>query len=270
MNISPKISLLILAMLLLSGRVHSQVWVLSTAPGETIDSVTVGSRAGYAINYDPTIKAMTYLDPSVFDWKFSNNTPILNYSGSALSPLTGGFYTDTIISAVMPDTVGLMNITVHEKSQLKGFGCADPVGQKLDIRILPRPTIALDSILGVNNSQTDFKIPVLITGYGPWRVTYTVSFGSAASISYTDTVGTNKDSPGTIAKRLYLYVPKEHVSNGSGDYTISIINIGDRISNKSIDQSLVASQPADLPMSSYVYYILPTPLTPKVLHQKNK
>lgn len=269
-----KIAILLLALQLLSGSLQAQAWVLSSDPGESVDSVTVGSRAGYKINYDPLIKSFpaSIMDPSVFDWKFSGSQPVLPLNGTT-TPLTAadaqGFYTDTAISMIAPDTIGLMYLTVHEKSRpLIGSGCADPLGQKLPIRVLPRPTLKLDSIMGGNSKATTFNIPMKVTGYGPWIVEYSI-ITNATTTSVTDTLGSVTDAVGNQPKDLLLTVKSPLNADLTG-ITVTFTNILDRVSNKSLDKTLVKSQAADLPESSYKYFVYPEPKTQKIIHQRNK
>ncbi len=269
MTLFRNILLLFCVMALLSSRVHAQVWVLSTKLGHEIDSVTVGSRAGYAITYDPVLRKIAFLNPSVFDWKFKNITNILPLTGST-SPLSAvdafGFYTDTAISVIMPSIVGVETLTVHEKSMPKiGTGCSDPNGQKLPIRILPRPKIELVNTTNIPSSTGSIDIPVKLNGYGPWLVTVEIKYNDNTTQTIEVEVGKYGDNPG--ASTPLELIMKVLPSQPDNINTITILNVGDRISAKSLDQDLVKSQANELPTNRFFVKKAPKP---KTYHIKNK
>ncbi|HEX2935974.1 MAG TPA: hypothetical protein VHO72_11520, partial [Bacteroidales bacterium] len=65
-----------------------------------------------------------------------------------------------------------------------------------------------------------------------------------------------------------------NVVSGSGKYEIEIVNITDKITEKSFG-ALAANDPArnatstDLPAAPYTFYSLPTPTTSKIQHITN-
>jgi len=254
----------------------AQIYVLPSVQGEGIDSVTYGSRMGYRVTPDSLIASMVALgimNPSIYNWLFSDGTTVLNLDGTVAAAV-GGFYTDTAISAIINKTAGgnIINVSVAEQSVPKaGTGCTGE-SDSLIIQILPRPTI---NYTGVPKngacSAVDDTIPLILTGYGPWSVDYTVSFNSGVPVAYNQIIGGVINKPGTTPlTTLSLIIPSSEFIGGQGTYVVQITNVRDRISLKSLDQSLIAAQKADLPaIDSILMYIYPTPKQKHIKHEQN-
>ena len=269
-------SLIVLAFVLgLTFTAKSQTYVLSTVAGEGRDSVTVGSRAGYQISPDPTIVALSaIMNPSIFQWAFSNAAPVLKSDGSATAPV-GGFYSDTAISALMPAAVGSISLNVMERSQPKaGTGC-DGLVQTLNIDVLSRATITFTGTSNGACSAANYNIPVNLTGFGPWTIEYSITYTTFAGVSSPAVnylIGSGAAILGVLyqtSTSLNLPITAAQLSSGLGTYAVNIINVYDRFGMKSLDLTKVASQVSDLPATAFSLIIYPTPVTSPIKHVKN-
>src|SRR5512133_3498900 len=165
-----------------------QSYVLSTAAFETIDSVTVGSRMSYMVDPDPVIAGLSYMNPSVFKWSFSNALVVRKEDGTAATLVSGepGYIAEHAISASIPSSPGSFTLSVNEKSQPKTGGGCDGDLETLSITSFPRGTI---NFSGTQNSGScsaaSYSLPILLKGYGPWTIEYSISFNGGAPVNYT-------------------------------------------------------------------------------------
>lgn len=259
---------------------YGQTYVLSTAAGEGIDSVTVGSRMSYKVDPDATISALSYMNPSVFQWIFSNGLTVNKEDGTASTAVVTepGYIVENAVSALMPGASGTFTVNVNEKSQPKaGTGCAGNV-VSLTIHAFPRPTVNFSGVQSNGScSAAAYSLPLSLTGYGPWTVEYSISYNGGAAVNYTIsggnayTCGSASDIGGTTANTGYsLTIPAAQLSSGVGEYDVKILNVYDRFALKSLDRALVASTATDLPTTNlYQLYIYPTPTTSPIQHIKN-
>jgi hypothetical protein len=275
-----KYFILFVSLALLATRANSQSYVLSNVAGETIDSVTVGSRMPFKVDPDPLIAALSYMNPSIFKWVFSNSLTVLKEDGTASTSVAGepGYISENAISAVMANTAGTITLTVNEKSQPNtGTGC-EGTAEILNIQVLPRPTINFSGVQSAGScSVSSYSLPLVLTGYGPWTIEYSVSFEGGTAVNYTIS-GSNAFSCGTVANvtgttptsAFNLDIPAAQLASGTGEYEVKILNVYDRFALKSLDRSLVGSGISDLPTTnSYKLYIYPTPVTSPIQHVRN-
>jgi hypothetical protein len=279
-NVMKKVVLLTALLVIGFLQVRSQSYVLSTVAGETIDSVTVGSRMSYMVDPDATISALSYMNPSVFKWAFSNALTINKENGTASTPVVTepGYIVENAVSAIMPSGAGNFTLSVNEKSQPKaGTGCDGDI-ENLSITAFPRPTINFSGVQSNGScAAASYNLPLVLTGYGPWTIEYSISFNAGAPVSYTIaggnalTVGAVANKPGLIGTPAFsLSIPAAQLSGGVGEYNVVILNVYDRIALKSLDRALVGSIATDLPAAnSYKLYIYPTPNTSPIKHIKN-
>jgi len=256
----------------------AQSYVLSTVSGEGIDSVTVRSRMGYRITPDSIIVSLVevgIMNPSIYNWSFSDGTTVLNPDGSTAIAV-GGFYADTAISAVIGNTLGIISVSVAEQSvPMAGTGCTGGT-QTLLIQVLPRPTIYYfpPGLLQAKGACAveNYSLPLSLSGYGPWSVDYTITFNAGAPVAYNQVIGSVGNNVGTTPiNSLTLDIDTTQLANGVGTYLVQITNVRDRISLKSLDSTLIQAHPADLPtVDSFMLYVYPTPVNINTIkHIKN-
>lgn len=277
-SIFQKSLVVVIAILGITFTAQSQTYVLSSVAGETRDSVTVGSRAGYRVSPDPTIVALSsIMNASIYQWAFSPVASILKPDGTATTPVSPGFYSDTAISGVMPAAPGTITVSVMERSQPKVGTSCDGNVQTLNIDVFSRATITFTGTGNGACSAQDYNIPVNLTGFGPWTVEYSITYTpfagvSAAPVTYTiagGTAATLGTAANSGATSLNLPILTAQLSSGLGTYSVNIINVFDRFAMKSLDLTLVASQAADKPAAAYDLFIYPTPTTSPIKHVKN-
>lgn len=166
------------------------------------------------------------------------------------------------------------------------LGCIDATPEVRNVYVLARPTIAFDGTEAGGCTATPgstFYVPLNITGLGNWEVTYTVSYNGnvatpgtytlliadpiagvndgnviAQSVLSRPAAGTSSATPGTDGLGIALPLAQY------GYYDVTITNVTDRISRKSLD-ALAASGAA----GSFRILVTPTPDTNPIRHIQN-
>ncbi len=266
---------------------------------ESIDTVTVGSRMAYRTAGDPTIAPLITagkMAMSEFQWVFTPTLPIYvpgangTANAATVSTIAGhtGYYTNGAIGlkeihTIMPTTSQTIQLLVNEWSMINATtpGCAG-TDTTYKIQVVNRPTFAwpADTVMAtcLTGAMGNVTIPITLSGYGQWIVGYTITYtpfgGSAgAPVAYTETLATNNSKGGTFN----LVIPAARFGTAAqGEYHVRITSLTDRISRKSLDQTLVAARPGaiadvvkDIPKERYLVSLLPTPKTQKLEHVKN-
>ena len=284
-NIIIKTALFAVASVVLSATAWAQPtlpadYVTFQKAGESIDTVTVGSRMAYKVDGDPTINALVTagkMAASEYKWVFSNSAAVLKTDGTTpatASSIAGhtGYFKDKEINVKMPTTPQALTLTINEWSMLLGgtAGC-EGTDSVANIQVVNRPTIGWNGTPETGGcSVADVPISVSLTGYGQWQVSYTISFvkhdgtGSVAPVVFTNVP---LGATGKKAGNYSLTIPSTDLVNGEGVYTVTVTNLNDRISRKSLDP--IASVASDLPTGTYKINVYPTPKTKKLQHVKN-
>lgn len=233
---------------------------------ESIDSVTVGSRMPYKVEAQTPVAITGY--SFEYKWLFSPALTVQSLAGAALTG-TSDYYGSNEISVVMPATPGDITIATNVRSMYNGAqlcvaGATDVTNT---IRVLPRPTVQWTSNQPVVGCvAADVNIPVTLTGQQQFEIAYTVNYYSTW----------DKSGGLTSASNAYMVVPANGILTfpastfvANGLYEIVITGITDRISRKSLDMSLVASAPADVPANPFQVNVVPAPVTNPLQHVKN-
>lgn len=267
------------------------------------DYVTIGSRVPYYAEADATIKAMTdagTMKASIFKWSVTTAAnvtlpavPILSYGGAAAAQYNdfravtaGTGYFDNEISvewnAVNGFAAGTQyKVKVAEKSVTQSAtitGCEDTTPEVKDVFVLARPTVSFVGTEGGGCGIAPgdiFNVPLEVKGLGNWIVTYTVAYnGGAASApaDYTLTLAapavtdanviaesTTARTTGATEGLAYTLPAAQY-----GYYDVTITNITDRISRKSLN-TLAASGAT----GTFRIYVSPTPATQPIQHIRN-
>ncbi len=290
-----KIGFFAAAFALLSASLWAQPnYVEFSAAGtpESIDTVTIGSRMPYKMDGDPAVQKLvsqSKLAPSEFKWVFkpvltSNpDLTVLNIGGTnnatAAGSSTDDYFMDKEISVKMT-ALGAYKLTINEQMMLTATkpGCpgTDSVA---NILVVDKPKLAWTTkVEDALCDPEDINVPLDLTGFGLWEVSYTISYiahGATGSPSVIKTitntqVGKNSSKAGSYD----LKVLGTDINNGqadkSGVYTITITNLTDRISRKSLDP-IAAVAGTDIPNATSVYTInvYPAPKTKKLQHVRN-
>ena len=262
------------AFILLSVGIHAQTLQntqISVIPytdftdtgAESVDSVTVGSRMPYRVEAQTNVPAGLDVE---YKWLFSSASTVEALSLTT-SPLTGDgdYYTANEISVVMPSTTG--NITINTNVRYKSGGtalCAGEDDDEYNVMVVDRPKISWTAGEIISCVSMPVTIPVGVTGYKQFEIAYKIDYYNNFDSSGTP-VSTNE---WVVLAGNNLIFPKEKFTS-TGVYKITVTNITDRISRKSLDMSLVEAKPGDLPTGAYTVKIYPAPTTKPLQHVKN-
>jgi hypothetical protein len=225
-----------------------------------VDTVSVGSQMPYAVTPDANIEAMVgsgLLDQSQFDWIIESGTGTINTTQSGLS-----LYPDSILITWggSPEDA---QISVAENSVKSGAVLCAGAKQTLDVVIVDLPTLDATystAACGLSNHS----VPVDLTGIGPWEISFEIEYtdlsGSTSTFNDSETVGTIGSTDGTYNLPINL---TSLSGVGSGEYTVSITSIDDRISSKALND-INGTATASIQIIS-----APTPNTGAIRHIDN-
>lgn len=246
---------------------------------------------------------------SGFSWRFTTAANVnltgvaaVNYDGTGTTATAqAGFIRQNEISVIWGGadvaTGSTYNVRAIERSNpLSGIadGCNGDEELK-NVIVLPRPTVVFPTTsaggCGITpGAASTFYVPVNVTGLGEWQITYTVTYNGNAYIASTTTANlgtaTTVTNDGTVvaeaaatknilgtptgdANGIPVIINGGGAASGFGYYDVTITNITDRISRKSLDLTLVAAQAGDLPGATYRIYVNPTPSTSPIQHLQN-
>jgi hypothetical protein len=152
------------------------------------------------------------------------------------------------------------------------------------IYVLNRPTITYtDTVVSlacgaIPGAALNYNVPLKVTGIGPWIVKYDVTYnGNPYLTAQTDTVGStqagiidaNVYTTATTASTPTFSIPLNGLTaaSGYGVYKVTVTNITDKISSKSLD--VINSVASDLATVSHDVYVVPTPVTRPIQHKAN-
>ena len=262
-----KIGFLATALALLSIGLNAQIdYTPFTLTGtESIDSVSVGSRMPYRTDAQTPVTGLTF----EYKWVFSPARTVQNLAGTALTEKGSGsnYYDENEISVLMPATTGVVTLTTNVRSLFNGSVLCDAGDVNNPIQVVALPTITWTAGDRAGCEAEAVIIPVTMTngldGLPQYRVTYTLRYFTAF-----DKTGTPATTTGVVEPTgSDLVFPASTFNQGLGVYEITVTNITDRISRKSLDQSLVAAQ--TLPTGVQNVYIYPAPVANPVQHIRN-
>jgi hypothetical protein len=241
-----------------------------------VDIVTVGSRMPYKVesNLTPGINVE-------FKWKFSFPSTILSVNGS--SPATGSihpgpdsadWFHNKEVSIVMPSTIGNHTVTNGIRYVVGNTVMCANQDVIEEIRVIARPTIkwtASTAELAICIGDDALIDVTLISGVATprYEIQYTIAYNPAfTGGSFTDKTGhvnawmlPNSTDNGMLFPAA--------IFDAAGIYRITINNITDRISRKSLNMDLVKAQAVDLPATYYEVQVMPALPAIELQHIKN-
>lgn len=265
------------------------------------DYVTIGSRVPYYVAPDATIAGLApaSMDYSNFLWEVLDATlnPVAitpeTYAGAALTVGEGGgsWVEENEISVTWaaPAAAGtqyVIRATEHSNPLGAGnftFGCADLTPEVKNVFVLARPTVAFVGADGGGCSVAPgdtYYVPLTVTGLGDWIVSFEVAYNGGAAAAQADytlalaapvvndgnvvaestTPRTAAGTPTTDTDGLAYTLPAAQY----GYYDVTITNITDRISRKSLDVLAAAGA-----AGTFRIYVNPTPVTSPIQHVRN-
>ena len=234
---------------------------------ETVDSVTVGSRMPYYVAPQTATTGLSF----EYKWLFSPVLQVQDYAGATLPETVSGsnYYTANKISVVMPGTAGDITITTNVRSVFTATGTVlcDDADVPNTIRVLPRPTIKWDaSVPEVGCVASAVTIPLTLTGNTQFEVAYIIHY--YAGYDNTGTLTSSSSEEYVVLSGNNLVIPASAFPS-NGLYEIEVTSITDRISRKSMDMTLVASQATDLPDDPFQVFVYPAPQANPLQHIRN-
>jgi len=225
----------------------------------------------------------------------------LTYAGGALTTLAApngavGYFTQNEISVpwsspqVAVGTEYEVQVQEHSvpASGIFAEGCPGTTTVR-DIFVIAAPTITIPvaqnamACGSIPAAGLTFYVPVTVTGIGPWTVTYSVTYNGAPylaaapnsvgvapgetdatvfAVASTPTVLAGTPTAATAG--LPVVINGGGATNGYGMYVVTVTNITDEISRKSLD-----AIPGTLVSTTYTIYVNPTPATNPIQHEIN-
>ncbi len=246
-----------------------------TMEQSSADTVTIGSKMIYQVTPDPVIAADANMNPSHFDWKFSqtDDTPIAN-SGAGItldeSAAGSGYYAESTINvaydaATYPAGTTIKVKTAEVTQPAFGTGCTGS-DEEINVFFVEVPTVEVNGTTGGGCGISSWNVPLNVTGYGPYNVTFTVEYNQGGTtVTHTEAVGAVANKGGSTHSLNLTLNTTTHLDQGTGRYDIVITNIVDRFSGKSQVAIAGSVGAAD----TYTIGINPTPTTSPIQHIRN-
>lgn len=237
-----------------------------------IDTLTIGSSATYEVTPDPAIAADANMNASQFNWFFTDasDNPISSGIVVTETPDGGtGYYAESTINVAYtagtyPAGTSIKVKTAEVSQPIYGTGCMGS-NEEVGVFFVPVPTVAVNGTSAGGCGITTQDIPLNITGYGPYDITFTVEYNDAGTTStFTETIGAVSNKGGSTHALNLTVNTTTHMTSGSGKYDIVITNIVDRFSSKS-----TAAIAGSVGASAFTIGINPTPTTQPIRHIQN-
>ncbi|MDC0584243.1 hypothetical protein OAO55_00785 [Bacteroidales bacterium] len=239
-----------------------------------VDTVSVGSLMPYAVDRDPNVAAMAtrgILQPSQFNWQVTGANNKIDFGTFNSST---GLYENDSITVSWGQTTGSFEVSTAENSIRNDIIlCADETPSVINIEIIDLPEVGFVDSVGGACTSADILIPLRLKGYGPWDITYDITFTNLQGTKSVISTGTEKQVgevsnkfDDTSSDLLDLPVLTDELGFAQGNYTITITQIDDRFTNKSL---IDINGNVDLENNSFDIFLYPTPNTSPIKHIKN-
>ncbi|MDR2039883.1 MAG: hypothetical protein LBQ60_18330 [Bacteroidales bacterium] len=274
-----KTGILVSAIALLSSGAFAQApnyTDFTSTGGESIDSVTVGSRMPYKTQAQTAVTGLVYQ----YKWLFENasgvnqNWTILDLAGATLTEATAGsgYYTNNEISVKMPTSPGTYKLRANVRTVFNGTALCEAADTLANITIVAKPTLAwptpAQAATCYSSSMTSVNIDnIALTGFGAWEVEYTLAFSNFDGSGATSS--TKNATIGTSASKAGNYSMPVDVTQ-AGLYKVTITKLTDRISRKALNPTEIAAVAGtDIPSGEFTLIVAPQPATKKLQHVRN-
>jgi hypothetical protein len=265
----------------------------STAFGQALtndaenDTIALGSTAQYHVDlYFNDVAPNVLYNNSGVVWSVSGDaafamTDFTIDGTNALTTGTDGAYNqqDIYLNAKALSTSLVLN--AQEMSRpLVGTGCLAANTTTRNIIIVTMPTATFGSDSGGCALPANLNIPVNFTGYGKYDVAFSIQAydlsgiaqGAAVPLSSLQQYNSRVTDAAklryiTLATGTFVAVPA-----AGGYYDISMTNLQDRISQKTMSYAFGTTEVANANPASgdvYRFYVYPQPVTQPVQHLQN-
>jgi hypothetical protein len=249
------------------------------------DTIALGSQARYLVNLNIT-NANPLFNNSGIIWTFPTGYTAANFTQiDGTSALTLGadlaYDQNEIVMTALALTGGTpLTLSAQERSRpLVGVGCTAANTTTRDIVVVAMPTASYGADSGACSLPASLPLPVTLTGYGNYDIRFSVQaydmtnapVGAAVNVDLTSfynarTSGSQSDA------RVPLSTASFAALGSGGYYVISMVNLQDRISKKTLNYAFntvnVANANPDA-ADEYRYYVYPTPTTQPIQHIRN-
>ena len=274
---------LIVGLGLIAGSLTAQTY--QTAPFET-DTVAVSSKAKYKVDlYYNDVAPSPLFNASGVNWTFPAGYAAADFKQidgvTALSTGADGAYNQKEIVMDLKSAAGTsLTLSAQEQSRpISGTGCpaANTTTRSIVVVALPTATFGIDS--GGCALPATISLPVNFTGYGNYDIRFSVqakdmlgaNVGAAFNVDLTNIKNVRTTQS---AKLVYVAVSTATFTAlpAGGYYVISMTNLQDRISKKSLNYAFNTTQVANATPTSgdvYNFGVYPTPVTQPIQHIKN-
>ena len=268
---------------LIAGSLTAQTY--QVAPFET-DTVAVSSKAKYKVDlYYNDVAPSVLFNPSGVNWSFPAGYAAGDFTqllGGALTTGADGAYDQKEIVMNLKSPAGTtLTLGAKELSRpISGTGCVDAgagTTRSIVVVALPTATFGVDS--GGCALPATISLPVNFTGYGNYDVRFSVqakdmlgvNVGAAFNIDLTNIKNVRTTQ---TASRIYVAINTATFPAlvAGGYYVVSMTNLQDRISKKSLNYAFNTTQVLNTTPTGadiYNYYVYPTPTTQPIQHVKN-
>jgi hypothetical protein len=257
-----------------------------TTPFET-DTVAPGSKAKYKVDlYFNDIAPSPLFNASGVNWAFPAGYTAADYTqingSSALTTGADAAYDQKEIVMGIKSAAGTtLTLTAKEQSRpISGTGCADAgAGESRTIVVVALPTATFGADSGGCALPATISLPVNFTGYGNYDVRFAiqakdmlgVNVGAAFDIDMTNIKNVRTTQTGSLVYVAVNTATFPALATG-GYYVITMSNLQDRISKKTLNYAFNTTQVANATPTTgdvYNYYVYPTPTTQPIQHVNN-
>jgi hypothetical protein len=281
--------LLALVGIAITASVSAQTYISDTEN----DTIAIGSQAKYKVSlYYNDINPSALFNSSGVNWTFPTGYTASDFTQingtSALTTGTDGAYNQQEIVMKAKALATGLTLTAQELSRpLSGTGCVSTSSTTKGIVVVALPTATYGADSGSCALPTSLNVPVNFTGYGKYDVVFSVqaynmsgtAVGSTVSRTQADLVS-SRTSETTKLHYVTLLTDATggtvftDISTTGGYYEISITDLQDRISKKTLSYNWtshsneVANTNPDGALV-YKFYVYPAPTTQPIQHVKN-
>ncbi len=252
---------------------------VKTDAGESPEYVTINSVMPYQVPSTDWGNLSSQIF-SAYGWTVTAGGELYKRNGNALVDVTGnaGFYTDNQIN-IRWTALGDQTVSVTEKSIITATNAAGCSGaaETLPVKVLPWPTVAWGTITNPSGCNVaSVSLPLTLKGSQSITVYYDVYYTSLTAAETKvngatplEQVFTNSGYDVAVTTPNLSYT----LANGAGAYRIQIVNIRDKVTEKSFGglgqtdaarNAVASAMPAD-----YTFYSYPTPTTQPIQHITN-
>jgi hypothetical protein len=247
------------------------------------DTVAVSSKAKYKVDLNFNV-ATPILKVSGVNWTFPTGYAAADFTQLGGGALTTGpdlaYDQNEIVMGVKSPAGTSLTLSANEQSRpVSGTGCGASNTTTRSIVVVALPTATFGTDSGGCALPATISLPVNFTGYGNYDIRFSVQpkdmSGTNVGASFNVDLTNIKNVRTTQSAKL-VYVAINTATfpalAAGGYYEISMVNLQDRISKKTLNYAFNTTQVANATPTSgdvYNFGVYPTPVTQPIQHIKN-